>query len=681
MRKTFSTLSGFIALALFPAIILAADTVQLADGKDKASFDGEFSGYVQENITIPVNDFRTAVVKIDNKAVAIDGYWEFKDEAGQVLKTPVILSQPADITAQMVVALRSPGEAIVTVTEDGKTKHYKINSNARFKANSIEKEVEEAIRIFVNDPGLKVRVLPPQASLVGANLSRAFGDDTASDIVAPRGQTAGNAASSLLGADDFRPTIILEGEVENDIVVTKAVNIAHAYTKNLVNLLSVRNPLQVKIAVKVVEVTHNMDSHIGLQHRSAASKVDAAASGGGSTAGFALGFSSAAPFFETGGNGNIPIFGANLPTNINTTVNLSELNATATLLQEPTLTVLNGQPAMFLVGQTVSVPTSVSFDANHNPIQSFAQQNIGIELLVNPLVKEEETYRPDAAGLIPWGNITQQENKQPRSNPGPSFNQVTNTISENGIVQLGVQPSISSLGPDVNGVSSFNRNAVETRVAIKHGESLVIGGLFDDQTRKNLESIPFISKIPILGELFKDRSKDKKRNELIFVLTPTILGLKDLDNAKDYNPRSQTMRDILTDEGVLPMVAKPTRISAAEVLPRTLETAVIHVPSEVKPDATASSQNSKSNANSNTQQTKLNTAPEPESAPSVAPAPAAPPEGAQPVTPDQAQPVPAAPADAAQPANPPADAVPSDNGPKPEPKSPEGALTPRPEQP
>ena len=569
-----------ILLPLLLALLCNAQGVRAIEAKQAGQaktpvYDGEFQGYLQENLSIPVTDFQSAKIKIDNKSVAIDGYWEFKDEAGQLLKSPIILSQPAELTNQMVLALRAPGEAVVTVTEDGKTKIYKIMVNTRFKSNNIEKEVEEAIRLFVNDPGLKVKVLPPQASLVGANLTRAFGDETASDIVAPRGQTAGNASSSLMSADDFRPTIVLEGEVENDIVVTKAVNIAHAYTKNVVNLLQIRNPLQVKIAVKVIDVTHNADSHIGIKYRSTTTSYNI--NGDPATQpGFGLGFSSTAPFFATGGQGGIPIFGQNLPPSIGATVSLAELNATATLLQEPTLTVLNGQPAEFVVGQVVSIPTGVTVN-NGVSTTIYSQQNVGIGLLVTPIVSEEATFRADASGLIPWANISQHDNKQQRTNPGPPMQQIINSISENGIVQLAVKPSVSSVNVATGFAATpiIDTKTVETRVAMKHGESLVIGGLFDDQTRKQIESIPFISKIPILGELFKDRGKDKSRHELVFVLTPTVMGLKDLGNAKNYNPRTQSMRDILTDEKVLPVMVKPTRISAAEVLPRNVEQVVV----------------------------------------------------------------------------------------------------------
>ncbi len=551
MKKTILTLCA----AALTIVQLAAQPVTPA-----RQVDEEFRGYVLENLLIPVQNYDTAVIRIDDKQVVIDGYWEFKDEVGQVLENPIILSQPPDLKDQFVVALRSPGQALVEITEDGSTKRYRVTVTSRFRENEIEKELEEAIMSFVGDPELRVKVLPPQASLVGANLNRSFGSDTASDIVAPRGQTAGQATGQVLNANDFRPTIVLEGQVENDLVSAKALNIAHAYTENVVNLMSIRNPLQVRIGVKVIRVQHEKNRNIGIRHRS----------GPGDT--FNLEFASAAPFFETGNGieGTLPIFGsfAGVPTNYRTTVTLDELGIKATLLQEPALTVLNGQAAEFVVGQTVFISGGSRVVDGIIVQDPPVPYNVGVSLLVTPLVREEETYRPRVDGTIPWSNITSQESRWSREPESGIRSQMVNSISESGIIQMGVQPSISSLVPGgENGFPSFNTNTVETRVAMKHGESLVIGGLFDDQTAESMQSIPFLSQIPIIGELFKDRTNDKIRSELVFVLTPTVLGLKDLNNARDYDPRMTETREIMTDEKLLSAV-RPVRISAEEIFVR-----------------------------------------------------------------------------------------------------------------
>lgn len=523
----------------------------------------ELNGFVQDNLVIPIENYAEALISISNKQVVIDGYWEFKDETGQVLQQPIILSQPGDLTNKLLIALRRPGRSEVRVTENGKETVYAIRVDARFEENNIEKELESAIVSFVNDPGLKVQVLPPQAALVGANLNRAFGEETASEIMAPRGEAAGNATSDIAIAEDFRPTIILSGEVKNDLVMAKAESIARAYTSNVVNLLSVANPLQLRINIKVIQATLNKDTNIGIQHRGAATDVDGLAIRDG----LGMIFNSTAPFFETGAANILPIFG-NLEggsTTYRTQVNLRDLGVDFKVLQEPTLTVLNGQAAEFLVGQEISVPIGFTID-NGVVTQQFAQRQIGVSLRITPIVEEEEMFRPDAdTGGIPVSSISAQQSRRERGEDGNNIDHLS-SIDENGIVRLFVQPSITALqGFDRNGFAQINTNRLETRVAMKHGESLVIGGLFDDSMRKTMEKTPFLSDIPILGELFKNRINGGRRNELIFVLTPEVLGIDQVNQKGNIKGRLQNVNKMLFDEG---LQTKPTRISANDVFVR-----------------------------------------------------------------------------------------------------------------
>jgi type II secretory pathway component GspD/PulD (secretin) len=442
---------------------------------------------------------------------------------------------------------------------------------ARFEENNIEKELESAIKKFVNDPGLIVSVLPPQAALVGANLNRAFGEETASEIMAPRGETSGNATSDIAGAEDFRPTILLSGEVANDLVAARAESIARAYTTNVVNFMSVRNPMQVRLNVKIIRLTYIRNSNIGVTHSSA--------SGTNGNAGFALGFQSSAPFFETGPANNLPIFGnvlagqVGFPTpNIETTVNLNGVDTKAELLQEPTLTVLNGQPAIVSVGQSIAIPGQVTVDGIGNAVQEFERINVGVTLRMTPIVEEEETDRPDAEGLIAWDNISTQSSGQSRGADNAQI-QTINTISENGIVRMVIQPSVTSIDPNANVTTgAFNgaidTSFVETRVAIKSGEALVLGGLFNNVASETLQKIPFLSDIPLIGELFKDRAKSDSKSELVFVVTPKVLGIEDKAEKANINPRLDRMKEIAYQEG---MAVKPTRISSNDVMVRNTD--------------------------------------------------------------------------------------------------------------
>lgn len=62
----------------------------------------------------------------------------------------------------------------------------------------------------------------------------------------------------------------------------------------------------------------------------------------------------------------------------------------------------------------------------------------------------------------------------------------------------------------------------DTNVRMRNAETLIIGGLINEEEQETLRKIPFISNIPLLGELFKDRSKTKNKTEVMMILTPHV---------------------------------------------------------------------------------------------------------------------------------------------------------------
>ncbi|MBR2183078.1 MAG: hypothetical protein IJ858_06615, partial [Acidaminococcaceae bacterium] len=55
-----------------------------------------------------------------------------------------------------------------------------------------------------------------------------------------------------------------------------------------------------------------------------------------------------------------------------------------------------------------------------------------------------------------------------------------------------------------------------------NGETLVIGGLISEEEQKQLQQIPLLAKIPVLGELFKNRYRSKSKTEVLMLLTPYL---------------------------------------------------------------------------------------------------------------------------------------------------------------
>lgn len=95
-----------------------------------------------------------------------------------------------------------------------------------------------------------------------------------------------------------------------------------------------------------------------------------------------------------------------------------------------------------------------------------------------------------------------------------------------GSIQMHVRPEVSTLdfanAVQLSGflIPALSTRRVETDVELMPGQSFVIGGLLDNRTFENLNKVPGLSSIPLLGALFKSRSRTKNNTELLVVVTP-----------------------------------------------------------------------------------------------------------------------------------------------------------------
>jgi type IV pilus assembly protein PilQ len=77
--------------------------------------------------------------------------------------------------------------------------------------------------------------------------------------------------------------------------------------------------------------------------------------------------------------------------------------------------------------------------------------------------------------------------------------------------------------PDVLGTPPINTRNVKTQVLVDDGETVVLGGIFNQTDRRSTDRVPFFSDVPILGVLFKKNRVEKSRTELLIFVTPKIL--------------------------------------------------------------------------------------------------------------------------------------------------------------
>jgi type II secretory pathway component GspD/PulD (secretin) len=105
---------------------------------------------------------------------------------------------------------------------------------------------------------------------------------------------------------------------------------------------------------------------------------------------------------------------------------------------------------------------------------------------------------------------------------------ITPTINEDGYVTMKVKAEISSVAstlitPTQNKIPIIDSSLAETTVMVKEGTTIIIGGLRKDERTENAKNTPFLSKIPLLGELFKSGTNTVTKTELIIMLTPRIV--------------------------------------------------------------------------------------------------------------------------------------------------------------
>jgi len=97
-------------------------------------------------------------------------------------------------------------------------------------------------------------------------------------------------------------------------------------------------------------------------------------------------------------------------------------------------------------------------------------------------------------------------------------------VNANGEVTMRVHPAVSTItGISADNLPQTSTREAETTVRIKDGETVVIGGLIRDEMSKVVTEIPFLSKLPLLGELFRTTSTDHRHSEIMVFITPHIV--------------------------------------------------------------------------------------------------------------------------------------------------------------
>lgn len=322
----------------------------------------------------------------------------------------------------------------------------------------------------------------------------------------------GSAIKVTAAAD----SIILSGSIADATQVNRAMSIATAYTGagKVINMLSIADPQQVMLEVKVAEINRTMAEKLGFDFAKqltgsggAWTKTISGVIGGG-PAQFNKNINATqkiAPFTPNsivstiGGTttistGNVPPIPLLQPTNTNLgtqdftswLIDAQKTDGLVKILAEPNIVAISGQEGSFLAGGEIMIPVPQT-----NGTVGLEAKQFGVGLRFTPTVLGE-------------GRINIKVSPE-----------VTDLVGFNPVATSGLGSTVV--------VPTFTTRRVNTTVQLREGQSLAIGGLLQDNFREQVKRFPILGEIPILGALFRSSEYQKNKTELLIVITPRLV--------------------------------------------------------------------------------------------------------------------------------------------------------------
>jgi general secretion pathway protein D len=194
------------------------------------------------------------------------------------------------------------------------------------------------------------------------------------------------------------------------------------------------------------------------------------------------------------------------------------------VISSPNLMVLDNHTATINVGDQVPIVTSTTtFDSANVPTTSSVQyKDTGVNLVVTPSVNS--------------GNVVTM--------------QVDQTTTD-----------VGTASASANNQPSFLQRQISSKVAVRSGESIVLGGLIKDNTTTSKSGVPFLQDVPVVGKLFGTNASKSNRTELLVIITPRVVRT-DVDIREVSEDLRERMRGLQQIQG-----ANTSRSEVAPVAP------------------------------------------------------------------------------------------------------------------
>ena len=304
----------------------------------------------------------------------------------------------------------------------------------------------------------------------------------------------------FMSNSDGKSTVITSHEKTNSIVISSdQSNISTL--KNLISKLDIRRA-QVLVEAVIVELSENAANDLG---------VETVFSGGSENGEIPIGitrFNDSGPDLLSIVGGAADDTNTALTTNsltslLNTQgivagfgdlsaggdsfaaiINAISRDVNSNILSTPSLLAMDNETASYIIGQEIPITTGESLGSNNaNPFRTTSRQEVGIKL-----------------------DIT------------PQINEGSSVLLEIKIEVSGVAGTVSS-GVDL----ITNKRAIETTALADDGQTIVLGGLIDDDTQETISKVPLLGSIPVFGKLFQSKSKTNIKKNLMIFIRPRIM--------------------------------------------------------------------------------------------------------------------------------------------------------------
>jgi type IV pilus assembly protein PilQ len=187
------------------------------------------------------------------------------------------------------------------------------------------------------------------------------------------------------------------------------------------------------------------------------------------------------------------------------------------ILARPKILALNRQRAQVLVGERVAYLSPTQTETAST--QSVQYLDTGINLILRPFISRDGSIRLE---LFP-------------------------SVSEYTIRKIG-----NPLSPGYTEVPDESTHEITTNVRVRDGETIVLGGLFKDKAVTNRRSVPGLGDVPILGAAFQGQDDEVTRQEIIFLVTPTVIKEEVMTAASDEADNLVRNVQVGVREGLLP---------------------------------------------------------------------------------------------------------------------------------